>query len=805
MSLQKLLKESILFLEGQAEDLVKKFPELQPAYDAGLRNPQYLRWIQKRRGGEPVEDVIGLVASFERDKQRLKAKGKSSDIYSYKNAQELRVALEDLGDSKGKERKRLKDEETTVLGQFGDWTVAMPHTVESSCQLGKGTTWCTAATKSQNLFLNYVAGNHGDVILYYLIKKGADPRKEPEAKLSIGFVDGEPFLEGQDGNVTVDAENNGIDEYGLKRILSTQYEPIMSVMTEHAQSIQGSHPARTQIKNIASLKDGSVFRKYIEHYKDNELYDFVRNILDNYDYSNEVALEIVKLNGREPQTTSWSHTTTKYSTLLARNKKTSGALLNYIYKQYYFEYDTMYDLLGNSSIPREVIVDVLDNKEIKKSVLDQLFINRAIFEKTPDLMEKILKTTENYPRLLSTLLSNEGATSQFLDELVPYLAERKDKKIMYTHIIRNKNTSTETLQYLYDFFVNLKKNRRNPNAQKLPPEDKYDSYTYKIAMELFPKNPSASKELLLRVMNDYLEEVADFPRGHGVSPLALQLARNPNSGPEILSKLLNKDNFHQKPMLYSYIIYNKNINSELIRKAYEQANAEPLRRPAEYYDFSTAILNWRDEPPGFKLDARVELDMNLSTIPATPPDVLKKIIKKYHNLNTSSAYMQYVPVEVAFIDERSDNYYEIVKMAAKKHFAKITNNAKQNLNNQSSVNENKKTTRKSNMTDQVLKQIIIKELKLAIIEEKEKKKKSAKDRMKCNSSRRIRKGEPGHGKKKFVVKACDGGTEKIIRYGDANMEIKKDSPARRKSFRARHNCKNPGSKLKARYWSCKKW
>jgi len=99
---------------------------------------------------------------------------------------------------------------------------------------------------------------------------------------------------------------------------------------------------------------------------------------------------------------------------------------------------------------------------------------------------------------------------------------------------------------------------------------------------------------------------------------------------------------------------------------------------------------------------------------------------------------------------------------------------------------------------------IIKEEFEAVLGEK-KKKKSAKDRMKCNSPRRIRKGEAGHGKKKFVVKACDGGTEKIIRYGDANMEIKKDSPKRRKSFRARHNCKNPGSKLKARYWSCKKW
>ena len=100
--------------------------------------------------------------------------------------------------------------------------------------------------------------------------------------------------------------------------------------------------------------------------------------------------------------------------------------------------------------------------------------------------------------------------------------------------------------------------------------------------------------------------------------------------------------------------------------------------------------------------------------------------------------------------------------------------------------------------------IMIKEELSAVIDEK-KKKKSAKDKMKCNSPRRIRKGEAGHGKKKFVVKACDGGTEKIIRYGDANMEIKKDSPKRRKSFRARHNCKNPGSKLKARYWSCKKW
>ena len=72
--------------------------------------------------------------------------------------------------------------------------------------------------------------------------------------------------------------------------------------------------------------------------------------------------------------------------------------------------------------------------------------------------------------------------------------------------------------------------------------------------------------------------------------------------------------------------------------------------------------------------------------------------------------------------------------------------------------------------------------------------------MKCNKPKRQISGG-----KKFVVKACKGGKEKIIRFGDANMTIKKNIPARRKSFRARHNCDNPGPKTKARYWSCYQW
>ena len=62
------------------------------------------------------------------------------------------------------------------------------------------------------------------------------------------------------------------------------------------------------------------------------------------------------------------------------------------------------------------------------------------------------------------------------------------------------------------------------------------------------------------------------------------------------------------------------------------------------------------------------------------------------------------------------------------------------------------------------------------------------------------------GPKKFAVYTKNGsGTVVIVRFGDPNMEIKRDDPARRKSFRARHNCKTPGPKWKARYWSCRQW
>ena len=73
--------------------------------------------------------------------------------------------------------------------------------------------------------------------------------------------------------------------------------------------------------------------------------------------------------------------------------------------------------------------------------------------------------------------------------------------------------------------------------------------------------------------------------------------------------------------------------------------------------------------------------------------------------------------------------------------------------------------------------------------------------------RNVPLGKPMQGdvaKSKVYVKNPQGNVVKV-NFGDKEMRIKKSNPDRRKSFRARHNCENPGPRDKARYWSCRAW
>lgn len=106
------------------------------------------------------------------------------------------------------------------------------------------------------------------------------------------------------------------------------------------------------------------------------------------------------------------------------------------------------------------------------------------------------------------------------------------------------------------------------------------------------------------------------------------------------------------------------------------------------------------------------------------------------------------------------------------------------------------TTYREELIDQVCEQCdIYEDLQITEAEYKGKK---------VNLNDPIRTSENPGKKFKVYVKGPKGNVV-VVRFGDPNMEIKRDDPKRRASFRARHNCDNPGPKWKARYWSCYQW
>lgn len=81
-------------------------------------------------------------------------------------------------------------------------------------------------------------------------------------------------------------------------------------------------------------------------------------------------------------------------------------------------------------------------------------------------------------------------------------------------------------------------------------------------------------------------------------------------------------------------------------------------------------------------------------------------------------------------------------------------------------------------------------------------KKLNKETMACNKPKRT----PGHPTKSHVVKACSGGEEKIIRFGQQGVTGDKKPTVRQKSFKARHAKNIAKGKMSAAYWADKvKW
>ena len=305
----RLLKQLILEVldEGKQE---RKWVKLQPeeeqeswlsAEQQGLKLSD-LAWIKKVRGGEPIEDIIGDVLYFRKQdiQKKLKDNGFETNLSTkhYKSVTDLRRLLmntQEADDLDSKDDNALQDSKHVQdLGKVGKWSILMPITQKGSiaCDIStKDTTWCTTKSKGQNLFYSYVGRKDEDIILFYVMDYSRTPNltgKDADARLSIGFLNGQPVLKGQSGGLSVNAENNGVTEAGLRAYLGSDYDRIMSILQDKANEVGTDHPAKLMFKKAA--QNPRLLKKLVKDYKPEEKLDFYNQVLEQEDVSPGVLL-----------------------------------------------------------------------------------------------------------------------------------------------------------------------------------------------------------------------------------------------------------------------------------------------------------------------------------------------------------------------------------------------------------------------------------------------------------------------------------------------------------------------------------
>jgi hypothetical protein len=224
--IKQLLREGLLFEITSGEAWGKfysdanKFPklngdeslfnEIESLYPnkGNQHNRGYFMWIYgllnkglKTEDFYKVKEYLALFDKF---------------INKYKSLDDLYDVIKDFkqGDSTSKtdELKRIRNEEIDLVYTGDDWKVYVPKTERASCLIGKGTEWCTAADKSNNMFNNY--NNQGK--LYVLISQGDN------SKYQIHF-ETNSFMDERDREVSATYFFDHLtDDYGLYEFLKGQ-------------------------------------------------------------------------------------------------------------------------------------------------------------------------------------------------------------------------------------------------------------------------------------------------------------------------------------------------------------------------------------------------------------------------------------------------------------------------------------------------------------------------------------------------------------------------------------------------------
>ena len=508
------LVESVL-LEGFKDDqryLIKKYPDR--ANDLDNLPPKWITWLATRFGESPVrkeihpfEDAIVTVVNFSKRDAAIGEKYKASAQFkeavdaefppadrSWSSpADTMSMTIDEmeliLSLSERKKQRFEVDEAEDIegdrVGKVGPWNLWMPTTREKSCKIAgydpitrkPKTVWCTARTAGSNLFYNYVGRPGADMTLFYVIK---DNPTQVLDWLSVGFVNGEPVLEGEDGGVSVDRSNSGLTDQRLKAALGPDHDEIMSVLAEKNESLGGAHPARSKIVAAAkSLKDLNYLIKSLS--KD-EAADIVRMVIKEPDISPEVLAFLS------------SDKDTTVRRVVASNASTPAEALQALAHD--LDSEIRMGLVSNPSTPAKTLQELVDNNKNDIKILRKAASN-------PSTPAEALQALTRIGIELRILVANNPSTpAETLQELG---SDPDDLLDVHIGVAKNPSTPAETLRALGS----------NKNIRVLGG---------------IAKNPSTPAETLRALAN------------HDEASVLLNVAGNPSTPAEALQALASHDN-----------------------------------------------------------------------------------------------------------------------------------------------------------------------------------------------------------------------------------------------------------------------
>lgn len=359
------------------------------------------------------EDYLPLLKSYVKNISLMKPISEYSEISElHKDIDAKQVGV----------YKPATESEKDIFFRSNGWSVAMPQTTEASCDLGAGTTWCTArkGEEEQNLFLSYVGRGDQDIILFYVMKDGVDPKTDRWSRLSVGFIDGEPAFDQGAGNISVNAANDNLTEDKFNQLLGENVAALfLKKMMEKAETVYGKHPAKKELEEIAL--NVNKFKQKMASFRNEEYRsDFIDNILNTDNVSPEIFYLLADDKSEDVIRS------------VSRNTKTPPEVLNKISNSTQNVY-IIKNICRNPNTPEEVLKKfaVNDDKDIRYSAS----LNTNI---TPAVLETLSRDTSAKVRI--NVATNIKITPSIIDTLL-----KDEESLVVVSLAKNTKLSEEKL------------------------------------------------------------------------------------------------------------------------------------------------------------------------------------------------------------------------------------------------------------------------------------------------------------------------------------------------------------------------